>query len=233
MPGVRYEASGTSGDVPLEQAFLLANNLTGANTATVPGSIYAGDLCVLTNAAALTGTPAVPVIRPLLSNDLATATPAISVSGILGVFTENITTNASGQIIARPNFGLTLPPGVIFSMPAPSGRFPVETATGRHRVPVILAAAANVFRARVNPAYAPGATHLLDGTKAGLTIVANPTGVNNYYIDPTATGAAQCLVIIKPDETDPNYNVASGGGVVFFQFLAPYDQLRVGGLYTT
>jgi hypothetical protein len=201
------------------QPYLLANSLTG---------IYAGDLCVLTTGGAFTGTAPnnPPVIRQLAAGDL----PAVT-NGILGVFPENLTTNASGQIIGRPTYGLTLPPGVIFSMPSPSARFPVETISARHRVPVILAAAANLFKARVVTTYPNAVDHRLDNVKANVVIVA-VGGINYYFLDPAAATPTH-VEIIKPDETDPNYGVVGAGGIVFFQFLPGVSQSLLGTNYTT
>jgi len=235
MPGITYEASGTSGDAPYAVAYLMASNLTGGNNTGAgpnapPGAIYAHDLCVLTTNTNLTA-GGIPVVRPLLQADITnTYQQGGANAGVLGVFTEDIVTNASGQIFAQPTFGITQPVQVVFSMPAPSGRMPPEAATGRHHVNVIVSTSANIFKGRLAPNYAAGATHALDGTTAGIQIVTT-NGVSTYYVDPAAT--TKILTILKPDETDRAYNVASGSGLVFFQFLPTYSQYVNGLNYST
>lgn len=186
MPGISVSGSSVNSPPPVVNPWPVANSLTGSNTSTTPGYLYNGDIVVPTNNAtyALGNGVTDVVIRCLTYQDLITNTLN---HGILGVSPENIATNANGQISGPPTFGQNPPTNVIFAMPSPSARFPVDQNSLRNQLAVPIFGAGNRFKGNIVPTYtsAPMGQNL-QGLLAGFSII---TGVPTPAAPTLATSA--------------------------------------------
>jgi hypothetical protein len=226
MPGIRFAYTLNSGPVAA-QGFLLANSLSG--TGTPPANyLRGGEPVVLTTKSTLTS-GGIAVTRQLLAADkTAHYKEGTPVAGILGISEYDCATDANGVINANvPPAGVTPGASVTYNFPSMAQGIPPDSATNRSRVQIYLAGTQNVFVGALDSATA---SHALDGTLAGL-ILTTASGVTTYTIDTGAAAADQCLVIIKPDESDSLYNAAKGR--VFFQFIPTFCQAITGVSYST
>lgn len=181
MPGITY-AGGYSGNngPPLIQRFFTGNSLTGNDTSTTPGAMYSSDPVVLTSNTTYTTSPlsnTSPIsIRKLTYTDIANGSSSNGITnttagGILGVSTENFTTNANGQFSSVPGYGLLTTP-IPFAVPNPSSLWFPDTYTLKSQVPVFVAGRGNSFKGRISPLYTSAAMGSnLNNTQAGLVII--------------------------------------------------------------
>jgi hypothetical protein len=170
MPGFSFASNFVNGwNAPTIQRYFVAQSLTGNNTSTTPGAAYAGDLIVATSSATW-GTNTlyatnVNTLRPLLYKDNVTSTLS---GGILGICTENFTTDSNGRFNSVPTYGLPQTP-IPFAVPNPSSLWFQDPVAFRNQLPVILAGRGNALKARITPLYtAASMGPNLIGTTAGI-----------------------------------------------------------------
>lgn len=214
------------------QGYLLANSLSGTGT---PPAAYlrGGDLVALTIASALTAS-SIAVVRMLLAADkTAHYKESTPVAGILGLAEYDCATDGNGVLNGNvPPAGVTPGASITYNFPSMGQGTPVDSATNRSRIQIYEANLQNVFVGALTTEGAANANHALDGLGGGL-ILTTSGGVTTYTLDDDPAAADTCIVFVKPDESDPNYNVANGGGRMFFQFLPAFCQSLTGIQYSS
>lgn len=181
MPGVSFGGgyAGSNGP-PQIQRFPVACGLTGSDTQGTSGAgsgaMYNGDIVVETSNATWGTSPlnAVNVVsvRKLTYADLVTNSLG---NGVLGVNTEDFTTDSNGRFGNAPTWGLTTTP-IPKAVPNPSSLWMQNIQSLRNEIPIMLAGRGNGFKARIVPTYTTAVMgQNLNQTQAGISIV---TGLN-------------------------------------------------------
>lgn len=222
MPGIRFAQDQNGMGNPLIERYMGQGGSGGG------GTIYQGDLVVLTTKSTLT-TNATPVVRTLLAADkTAHYLQGGVAAGILGMGLSDMVTNSSGVANASINPGGVSAGGVIYPLPSDSAGWGLDTNTGRSFYGVALASGENLFYGYLDSSSA-NATPALDSTLAGFILTG--TAPTTFTVDTNAATADQCIIIVRCVETDPNYGKASG--LVVFRFVGSFNQYATGINYSS
>lgn len=187
-------------------------------------TIKAGDPVVLTSASSTVR------VCKLTSTMIGNHLTNTSVAGILGTACHDISTDASGNLLA------TTPPSTVNANTAPT--YPL----GSYAAGLSLDPVTNGGRLIVQIATDDTEFYIRDqaGSNAAVTVtstkVSKPVGIQTYQTtefaaNESATGSDIFAVISQVIETDPNYNVSSTECKVMIRILPAYQQYTTGIYY--
>lgn len=203
---------------PFIRGYLLAGGSAGGV------NISQGDVVVLTTKSTLTSGGVVVVRTMLAADKTAHYKEGIPVAGLLGIATCDASSNSSGTPTSPSALGGVASGGQVVYPYGYPGTIGLDPLTNRGYLPVMVFAPGYIFKGQLNSGNASSA---LTNTLGGLILTSG-----TFTIDTGAAAADQCLEIIGPDTSDPNYAAGTGTSVLW-RMLDSFSQYLTGVSYST